>query len=625
MTDTATARPRKLFLPFRIVRGFWRALDFSRRFVFNILFLIIVLLILGAIGKDAQPVLNKSALVLNPEGAIVEQYTVDPSSRMLAKALGEEVGEVQLRDIVAAIDAGAKDGHIQRLVIIPDGILSVGMAQLHEISAAIARFRKTGKKVFAFSEGMEQSGYFLAAQADTVYLDPEGAMILQGMGRFRTYMKDALDKIGVEMRLFRVGEYKSAGETWILNAQSPEARAADAFWMGDIWQRYLTEIGARRKLQPAAITAQIEGVVEGLKAVDGNLARLALANNWVDGLKTRAEFREEMIRLGASDEDEETFRQVHFQHYAQQAALRDVAKTGNAVAVVVAQGEILPGEQPPGLVGGESVADLIEQAREDDSIEAVVLRVDSPGGAVFPSEQIRRQVALTREAGKPVIVSMGNVAASGGYWISMNADAIIADPSTITGSIGIFGLVPNAIGTMEKLGLNTDGVGTTWLANAGDPTQPWDPRLSELIQSILDNGYAQFIGHVAKARGKTVEAVDQIARGRVWSGEQAKARGLVDRMGTLREAIALAGERAELGKAFPVRYIERDLSPFERFLVGWGNSRMGAFIAGKVFGSEFALLPARQREELKGMTKLIEQASHARGGVAVLAHCECAL
>ncbi len=625
---TAPAAPApRLFFPFRVVRGFWRALDFSRRLVFNIIFLVIVIAILVALGRSAAPVLEKTALVVNPEGDIVEQYTVDPTSRMFAKALGEETAEVQLRDIVRAIDVAATDANIARLVIVPDGIFSVGMAQLHEIAAAVGRFRATGKPVIAFSEGMDQRGYFLAAQADKVYLDPDGGMILQGLERYRTYFKDGLDKLGIEMKLFRVGEFKSAGEPYILNEQSPEARAADLYWMNDVWQRYLTEVGARRKLTPAAITAQIDGAVAGLKAVDGDLARFALANRWVDALKTRDEFRKELIKAGAYDDEEKTFRQVHFQRYAEQAQVLDMAKVGDAVAVVVAQGEIVPGEQPPGLVGGESVAKLIETAREDENIKALVLRVDSPGGAVFPSEQIRREVELTQAAGKPVIVSMGNVAASGGYWISMNADAIVADPSTITGSIGIFGLIPNAVGTMDKLGLNTDGVGTTWLAAAGDPTQPWDPRVGELIQSIIDHGYAEFIGNVADARNKTTAAVDEIARGRVWTGEQARARGLVDRMGTLREAIALGGERAKLGRDFPVRYIERDLSAFERFVVGWSTSRVGALIASKVLGagSEAAFLPARQRNELAGLLRMVEHARSAPRGVSLIAHCECAL
>ncbi len=624
MNTAVDAPPRKLFFPFRVIRGFWRGLDFSRRVVFNIIFLLIVLAILAAIGKDAAPVVEKTALVVNPEGAIVEQYTVDPASRMLAKALGEETGEVQLRDIVRAIDVAAKDGNITRLVIIPDGILSVGMAQLHEISAAIGRFRATGKPVIAFSEGMEQKGYFLAAQADKVYLDPDGGMILQGLERYRTYFKDGLEKLGIEMKLFRVGEFKSAGEPYILNAQSAEAREADLYWMNDLWQRYLVEVGARRKLSPAAMTAQIENAVEGLKAVDGDLAKFALANRWVDALKTRDEFRKELMAAGARDEREDTFRQVHFQRYADQAAALDLTRGGDGVAVVVAQGEIVYGEQPPGLVGGESVAKLIEEAREDEHVKALVLRVDSPGGGVFPSEQIRRQVVLTRAAGKPVIVSMGNVAASGGYWISMNADQIIADPSTITGSIGIFGLIPNAVGTMEKLGLNTDGVGTTWLAGAGDPTQPWDPRVGELIQSIINNGYAKFIDNVADARKKPVAAVDEVARGRVWSGEQARARGLVDRMGTLREAIALAGERAKLGADFPVRYVEKQLSPFERFVTGWGTSRIGAFIAGRMIGPEAAFLPERQRAELAGLLRMAERAQSTRG-VSLIAHCECTL
>lgn len=609
----------------RLFRGVWGAFNFVRRLVFGVIALLLLLALLSGIAGEVPRIEDKTALVIAPRGSIVEQYSSDPIERALARLSGEEVEEMQLRDIVRAIDAAAKDPQIQRVVLVPDELGSAGMATLIEIGAALDRFKTSNKPVIAYGDSMDQRGYYLAAHASKVYLHPEGAVLLEGLSRYRTFFKGALDKLGVEPRLFRVGEYKSAGEPYVRTEMSPEAREADLYWMGDLWERYLADVAKLRKLDVAKLKAEIEAYDSLIKAANGDLAKLALDQGLVDEIKTRDQVRAELIEAGAQDADSKSFRQVGVEDYVAALELREPDNGGDQVAIVVAEGEITDGDQPPGTIGGDSTSKLIRQAREDERVKALVLRVDSPGGGVFPSELIRREVELTREAGKPVVISMGDVAASGGYWISMNGDRIFASPSTITGSIGIFGLWFNAPQTMQKLGLNTDGSSTTWVAGAVQPTRPYDPRLGEVIQSVIDRGYRQFIGKVAAARGKQSEDIDTIARGRVWSGSQAMERGLVDQLGTLREAIADAATRAKLGEGYRVTYVEKELDPFERFLINTMHSGAAAWMhaAGVALPGAW-ILPEGVGSDLDAARRLVRDAMGQKP-VAMYAHCECDL
>jgi protease-4 len=616
---TETSRPN-FFV--RAVRGLWGGMNFVRRFVFGLVALFLLFGFLASLGGGGPNLQVKTALVIAPDGAIVEQYTGSPADRALSKALGEEIHETQLRDILRAIEAAATDEHIDRIVIVPDRLAGAGISTLMEIGAALTRFKTSGKEIIAYGDAMDQRGYYLAAHADKIYLHPEGGVLLEGIGRYRTYFKDAFDKFGVEARLFRVGEYKSAGEPYIRSDASPEAKEADAYWMGDLWQRYLADISTLRKIEPGKLAADIDNFVAVVKAHDGDLATLAKDQGLVDELKTRDELRAMLIEKGARDDENKTFRQIDVDDYAQLVAARDlVLEMGkDAVGIVVAEGEIVDGDQPPGMVGGDSTARLIRNAREDDDIKAVVLRVDSPGGGVFPSELIRREVELTRNAGKPVIVSMGDLAASGGYWISMNADKIYASPSTITGSIGIFGLWLNFPQALGKLGLRTDGTATTWIAGAVNPTREYDPRLGEVIQSFIDRGYRQFIGKVGDARGKPANEIDTIARGRVWSGAQAKERGLVDELGTLHDAIAAAAAAAKLD-AWRVHYVEKERSPFEQFMAEALQSRIAAGVAaGITLPTQW--MPATTQDEITRAQRVLADAA-AKRPVAIYAHCEC--
>jgi len=618
--------------------GIWDVMNFTRRLILNLLFFgLLFLILIGlmvAVGKGASSttVLQEgTTLVIAPEGRLVEQYSTDPLSRALGKALGEtNAEELQLRDLIRAIEAAKDDKKINRVVLQLDKLQPSGFASMREVTAALQDLRAANKQVVAFSENMGQSQYLLAAQADEVYLDPMGGLLLEGLGRYRQYFRSGLqDKLGVDVHLFKVGEFKSAAEPYVLDAASPQAKEADLFWMNDVWQRYLGDIAKARKLDAAQLAAGIDTLPEGIAAAEGDLARFALQQKLVDGLKTREEVDALLTERGVADGDADGgYRQIGLGDYLTQLdARRSPMDSRPQVAVVVAEGEISGGDLPAGRIGGVSTSALLREARDDDDVKAVVLRVDSPGGEVFASEQIRREVDALKAVGKPVVVSMGDMAASGGYWISMNADRIYADESTITGSIGIFGMIPNFARSLDKIGVHTDGVGTTRFAGAFDVTRPMDPAVGQVIQSVINKGYADFTGKVAAARNKPVEAVDEVARGRVWSGAQAKERGLVDAFGGLKAAVAFAAERAKLGESdkFRVRYIEKAATPFAQFMTGFAGSRAGAWMLAD--SGIARMLIAKQMPELDTQLRFVEDAVKDRNGAPVksLAYCFCGL
>ncbi len=620
----------------RLFIGLWNAVNFSRRLVFNLLFLLVVFVLLAAMlgGGKLAPLADRSTLVIEPEGRLVEQYSCDPVSRAFARATnGDDCREIRLRDMLRALDAAGTDKRIERVVLHLDELQPSGFASLRDVAAAIAKVKAAGKQVIAYGENYSQGQYLLAAQANKVYLDPmsQGGVMLEGLAGYRQYFRQGLqDKLGVDMHLFKVGEYKSAAEPYILDAASPESKEADLFWMNDVWQRMLADIGKARGLDATVLAANIDAMAEQVAGANGDLAQLALKQKLVDGLKTREQVEDLLVESGEADDTAEGgFRQVALDTYVQHLdGALSPADMRPQVAVVVAEGEIAGGELPPGQVGGESTSALLRSARDDDHVKAVVLRVNSPGGEVFASEQIRREVAALKEAGKPVVVSMGDVAASGGYWISMNADRIYADPSTITGSIGIFGLFPTANRALDKIGVHTDGVGTTRYAGAFDITRQLDPGVGTIVQSVIDKGYRDFTGKVAQARGRSVEQIDEVARGRVWSGEQAKQRGLVDAFGGVDAAVADAAARAKLGKpgTWQTHYIEPMAKPFEQWFGGLVESRVGLGLL-RASGIGEALLLEHVAAQASAPLRFVENALKHRGSVRVtpLAHCFCTL
>lgn len=555
------------------LRGVGHGLNVTRLVIinlvfFSVLFVVLLLLTAGIVGsRSERAVQSDSVLVLKPQGELVEQYSIDPVQRALTGLSGEEPRQVQLRDLIGAIDAAATDTRITRILLLPGDLRGGGFAALREVGAALDRFRDAGKPVIAWAVNLDQGQYYLAAHADRLLLDPQGGVMLTGLANYRLFYKDLLAKLGVDVHLFRVGEFKSAAEPYILNHASDESKQADSFWMGGLWDAYLAEVGKLRKLDPATLRDDIDHLPQHIASTQGDLAQLAINEHLADGVATRAELIAMMRAAGVpADKKGHSFRQVGLAQYAaRQRKASDPFAPG--VTVVVAEGEISAGKQAPGAIGGESTAQLIRTAREDRKTKALVLRVNSPGGEAYAAEQIRREVALTRAAGIPVVVSMGDVAASGGYWISMDANRIFAEPNTITGSIGIFGLFYTVPDTLAKLGIHSDGVATGPMAGAFDATRPLDPNVGALIQATINKGYRDFVGKVAKARGQSFAAIDAIAQGRVWTGQQALERGLVDQLGNLQAATAYAAKLAKLGKDYPVRYHEAPLGAFERMVI----------------------------------------------------------
>ena len=565
----------------RLLGWLWAVIDFARRLVVNLIFLAIVVAVVVLWLAETKPkVADDTALVLSISGRVVEQYTGGASEVALSEALGERRRETQLRDLLDAIDAAANDSKITSVLLLLDDMDGAGLATLHEVAAALGRLREAGKPVIAWGSSFDQRQYFLAAHADEVYLHPFGSVLLRGLGGYRNYYREALDRLGITVNVFRVGQFKSFAEPFTSNAPSKEALEDEARWMNDAWALYTDEVEQARHMDAGSIQQLIDTLTTRLKAAEGDAAKLALDAKLVDGLKTPEEMRELMRgRAAAAAPDQGGFRQISLANYLQ--SLSPETGHGNAVGVVVAEGDIVDGDAPQGVVGGRTVSELIRRAREDARIKALVMRVDSPGGMTFASEMIRHELEVTRAAGKPVVVSMGDAAASGGYWVATAADEIVADPGTITGSIGVFALLPNADKAWEKLGIHTGGVTTTWLAGAGDPRRPLDKRVGELLQTSIDNNYRRFVSLVAQSRKLTAEQVENIAQGRVWTGRQARERGLVDTLGGLEDAITRAADRAKLGEEYEVLYLEREPRGVDRFLsmlVG----EMGARVRGEV-------------------------------------------
>src|SRR5450830_257173 len=558
----------------------WRFIDASRRAVLNLIFLVILIALLYAIfGGGVKPLGNKTMLVLNLNGQLVEQTPGGAKLAQLAN-IGDDEGRrfVQLRDVLKVLDAAGRDPQIAGAVLVLDEMEGGGQARLREVAAGIDRFKASGKTVVAWGSNFNQRQYQVASHASEVYVHPMGSVILDGFGHYRNYYRDALDKLGITVNLIKVGTFKSAAEPFIGNSPSDAAREADAYLNNDLWARYTQEVETARKMAKGSIMQAIDTLPQLLEANGGNLARLAQQVKLVDGLKTRDQIRELMLQRGMPDAEGKSFRQVGFDEYL---ARLHQPMTGDAIGVVMAVGEIGDGIAAPGSIGGLSTSNLIRLAREDNNIKAIVLRVDSPGGSAFGSELIRRELELTRAAGKPVVVSMGNVAASGGYWISTSSDEVIADASTITGSIGVFALLPTADKVIEKLGIHTAGSPTTWLADSGNPLRPLDPRLAQVIQGSINHVYGDFLSLVAKARKTTPEKINEVAQGRVWTGLQAKDRNLVDRIGSYGDALASAAKLAKLSPGYRVAYLEQESSNVDRLIGMFGAKAMATLGLGE--------------------------------------------
>jgi len=560
----------------RVFGGLVALLDGTRRLLLNLLLLALLLgAVLWAWQRWHRPALpEKTTLVLDLGGSIVDQARGGSARSQALAQLRGQGGERQtrLRDVLAVLDAAARDDKVTQALLLTDGLQGTGLVTLREVAAALQRFKAAGKKVVAWGAEYDQREYFLAAHADEVWMHPMGLVFIEGYGRYRSYYKEAFDRLGVSANVVRAGKFKNAAETYSASGPSAETVESDRALYGALWASWTGGVEKARKLPAGSVMGYIDGLPGSLQAVGGDAAQLALKSKLVDALKTREEMRRILIERGAEDTANKTFRQVSFGEYLARLSPPQGTSKSDSIAIVVAQGEIIDGRAGPGLVGGLSTAEQVRRARGADDVKALVLRVNSPGGSAFGSELVRRELELTRAAGKPVVVSMGDLAASGGYWISMAADEIIADEATITGSIGVVGMMPSAEEALAKVGIRTAGTTTTWLAGAMDVKRTPDPRLVATVQAAIDHAYGQFIGLVAGQRKLTREQVDAVAQGRVWGGQDARSHALVDRLGSWADALAAAHKRAKLpeGTAARLRYFEVEPGRLQKLLMGFG-------------------------------------------------------
>ncbi|MHC9058458.1 signal peptide peptidase SppA [Pantoea sp. y20] len=540
----------------RIISGLfrwtWRVLNFIREFILN---LFLIVLILAGVGiwlqvsssNSSEPV-QQGALKIDLSGVLVDKPSVSNRlsriSRQLLGANSDRLQENSLFDVVDAIRQAKTDKNITGIVLELRDFAGGDQPSLQYVGKALREFRDAGKPIYAVGDSYSQAQYYIASYANKVYLSPQGTVDLHGFATNGLYYKTLLEKLKVNSHVFRVGTYKSAVEPFLRDDMSPEARDADGRWIGQLWQNYLNTLAANRQITPEQLFPGAAGIISGLQAVQGDTAKYALNNKLVDVLDTRAAADQELVKTFGWDKANNDYRSVSIYDYTVKQPLQ--SQDGN-IAVILASGAIMDGEESAGNVGGDTTASQIRDARLDAKIKAIVLRVNSPGGSVTASEAIREELAAAHDAGKPVVVSMGGMAASGGYWISTPADYIVAAPSTLTGSIGIFGVINTVENSLSSVGVHTDGVATSPLADVAT-TKALPTEVQQLMQLTIENGYRNFVGLVAASRHKTPEEINAIAQGHVWTGSDAKANGLVDALGDFDDAVAKAAELAKVAK-----------------------------------------------------------------------------
>ncbi len=605
----------------------WRILDVGSRILLTVAilflfgFLLMLFLSAVAVGSPAQ-VPRGAALVVAPSGQLVEELSTDSLLGVVAGSPQETL----VRDVIDAIDLAARDKDIDSMVLDLRSLAGGGLSKLEEVAAAIKRFRAAEKKVIAYGDNLGQSDYLLAAHADEIVLDPMGELSISGFSSYRMYFAEALEKLDVDYNIFKVGEFKSALEPYLSNEMSDADRESRLDWLGDLWRAYRQRVLGARELSAETFDRWVATYPEVLRDHDGDAAEAAFALGMVDRLlgweELEAELEEEL------GENNDSFKSVSIKTYLQnERPERDRRLREDGVVIVTAAGVILDGEQPAGAIGGTTLANRLDRAAEGKHAKALVLRIDSGGGSAFASEVIRRKLQTIRESGTPVVVSMGSVAASGGYWIATAADSIVASPTTLTGSIGIFSGFPTFERSLARLGVHSDGVETGPLAGGltldRSPSEP----LRDVLQQSVEKGYRRFLDRVAKARGMTVERVDEIGQGRVWSGHDAHELGLVDVLGDLDAAVAKARELAELPDDAPRRFASDEPTWQELLLEAFNQSVKTTMRASLSERLPFLASPQSLTHKGPGwltltaeLKLLFEQIDSPR---ALTAHCLC--
>jgi protease-4 len=583
----------------RITRtlGFlWRGLDGLRRVLHLVLLLVIFGVLLVAFRQPLPLVPSKAALVLRLQGHLVEQLSGDPLDRSLGIVTGDHEPETRVRDVVQALKTAGGDARIPVVVLDIENLASGGYTKLRAVAEAVQAFRKTGKKVYAYSRYTSQEQYFLMAQADRAYLDPTGEVTLTGLAAYGLYFHDALERLGVSIEVFKVGTHKSFTEPFTRQNMSPEDREQTEGWLGPLWAWYAKTVEDGRHLPAGSVDAYVRDAVALMRDAGGDAAKIAEERHLIDGRKSSLEFEQEISALVGEDHTTHSFNAIDQDDYLAAAGPEDALSRHPAgqVAVIVATGEIVYGGGGPGQIGSDTFAETLRKARFDDDVKAVVLRIDSGGGSMMASEVIRQEVAALKAAGKPVVASFSSVAASGGYYIAMDADRIFAEPTSITGSIGVFGMFPTFQKTLDKVGISSDGVGTSPLAGALSPERNLAPQARELLQLGVEHAYHDFVGRVAGARHRPVAEIEAVAEGRVWIAPAAKERGLVDELGGVQGAIEAAASLAKLAPGrYGISWREKDLGWRERLLRGLsGEAHSFAVAVGLVPATPLAVARA---------------------------------
>jgi protease-4 len=603
--------------------GLWRGLDGLRKGLHLVLLLLIFLLLLAALRVGVPRIPARAALLVAPEGSIVEQLSGDPLQRAIDQARGDGHTETLLWDLTDSIRAAAKDRRIPAIALDLDKFEGATLPTLAEVAAALREFRASGKKVIAFGTELTQERYYLAAQADELDLDPMGFVLVDGYDRYRRFIKDALDKLSIDINVFRVGAYKSAVESFTRTSMSPEDREESRVYLTALWDAYQGDVSRARKLAPGALGDYVNSFAKTVPAAQGNAAQVALDAKLVTAIKTRPDVEKRLIEMVGEDDSGGSFSAVPVSDYMRYVrAQKKLAARGKPhIGVIVAEGEILDGDQPPGTIGGDSTARLIRQARLDKDVKAVVLRVDSPGGSVLASEEIYRELNALKAAGKPLVVSMSGYAASGGYYISAPADEIWASPATITGSIGIFAIIPTVDRTLGRIGVDVDGVGTTALSGQLRLDRPLGEAARTLLQAGVSRGYEEFLARVAAGRGKTRDQIDAIAQGRVWAGNDALRVGLVDKLGGFDEAVQAAARRAKLA-SYAAEIIEPEVTWAEALALQL-KSRMASVLAHLAPGSSELAQVAQLAARLDPITREAVRLSRFSVPNRLYAYCFC--
>ena len=554
----------------RLMSSIWRGVDGVRKVLHLLLLVMLFLVFFGALSDTTPLMPQNAALFIQPAGPLVEQLDGDPYDRAMAELLGDAPPQTLVQDVVDALVFAKTDDRISAVHLELSALGGGGLSKLRRIAAAIDDFKESGKVVVASADYFSQGGYYLAAHADEIYMHPEGIVFLQGYGGFRSYYKEIIDTLRVDWNVFRVGTHKSFVEPYTRMDMSPEDRESRSRLIKQFWTMYQEDVEAARGLEEGSIDDFAQNLLEHVEASHGDIAIAAREAGLVDELLGRADLRTLLKEYAGEDStDNALYAAVDSRDYLGSMRLMhgDDIQDEN-VAVIVASGTILNGTQPAGSIGGESTAALLRQALSDDSVKAVVLRVDSPGGSVFASEVIANEIEALKAAGKTVVASMGSVAASGGYWISVVADRVIASPATVTGSIGVFGMFPTYQRSLEAVGVTTDGVGTTPWSGQLRPDREMSGPVKHLFQAMINDTYDDFISGVADRREMEKQDVDLVAQGQVWTGQDALENGLVDELGSFEDSVRIAAELAGLEEGeYGQKLIEVSLSPTEQLIM----------------------------------------------------------